>query len=385
VHAKAHAREPWNDPSSTPYVSIENVTKKFGGVTAVDGVTLEIYQGEVFCLLGGSGCGKSTLLRMLAGFEELTAGRIVIDGVDMADVPPYERPVNMMFQSYALFPHMTVEQNVGFGLKQEGLPKAQVRSRVSDMLDLVRLGDLGRRRPHQLSGGQQQRVALARALVKQPKLMLLDEPLAALDKKLREETQFELINIQEKLGITFMVVTHDQEEAMTLSSRIGIMQEGEIVQTGTPVQVYESPNSRFVANFVGSVNLFEGSLEAGSDDHMRVESEDAGITILTDSGFDVQPGSRVWVAVRPEKIDLAKKSDETQEQARSRPTANQVAGIVEEIAYLGRLSIYHVVLESGKRVTVTSPNQDRMATEAVTWNDEVTLSWSTSSGVVLVG
>jgi putrescine transport system ATP-binding protein len=385
VHAKAHAREPWNDPSSTPYVSIENVTKKFGEVTAVDGVTLEIYQGEVFCLLGGSGCGKSTLLRMLAGFEELTAGRIVIDGVDMADVPPYERPVNMMFQSYALFPHMTVEQNVGFGLKQEGLPKAQVRSRVSDMLDLVRLGDLGRRRPHQLSGGQQQRVALARALVKQPKLMLLDEPLAALDKKLREETQFELINIQEKLGITFMVVTHDQEEAMTLSSRIGIMQEGEIVQTGTPVQVYESPNSRFVANFVGSVNLFEGSLEAGSDDHMRVESEDAGITILTDSGFDVQPGSRVWVAVRPEKIDLAKKSDETQEQARSRPTANQVAGIVEEIAYLGRLSIYHVVLESGKRVTVTSPNQDRMATEAVTWNDEVTLSWSTSSGVVLVG
>jgi putrescine transport system ATP-binding protein len=385
VHAKAHAREPWNDPSSTPYVSIENVTKKFGGVTAVDGVTLEIYQGEVFCLLGGSGCGKSTLLRMLAGFEELTAGRIVIDGVDMADVPPYERPVNMMFQSYALFPHMTVEQNVGFGLKQEGLPKAQVRSRVSDMLDLVRLGDLGRRRPHQLSGGQQQRVALARALVKQPKLMLLDEPLAALDKKLREETQFELINIQEKLGITFMVVTHDQEEAMTLSSRIGIMQEGEIVQTGTPVQVYESPNSRFVANFVGSVNLFEGSLEAGSDDHMRVESEDAGITILTDSGFDVQPGSRVWVAVRPEKIDLAKKSDENHEQARSRPTANQVAGIVEEIAYLGRLSIYHVVLESGKRVTVTSPNQDRMATEAVTWNDEVTLSWSTSSGVVLVG
>ncbi len=254
---------PWKDPAVVPYVRIEKVTKKFGDFIAVDDVSLDIYRGEVFCLLGGSGCGKTTLLRMLAGFEEPTAGKISIDGVDMTGIAPYERPVNMMFQSYALFPHMTVEQNVSFGLKQDKLPRGEIRDRVAAMLELVKLTQFAGRKPHQLSGGQRQRVALARSLVKRPKLLLLDEPLGALDRKLREHTQFELINIQEKLGVTFVVVTHDQEEAMTLASRIGVMNHGEIVQVGTPSDIYEYPTSRFVADFVGSVNLFEGTPGGG--------------------------------------------------------------------------------------------------------------------------
>ena len=248
--------EPWKDPAAVPYIRIEKVTKKFGDFVAVDEVSLKIYQGEIFCLLGASGCGKTTLLRMLAGFEEPTAGKIWIDGADMAGIPPYKRPVNMMFQSYALFPHMTVEQNVAFGLKQDKTPRGEIKDRVNAMLELVKLTQFAGRKPHQLSGGQRQRVALARSLVKQPKLLLLDEPLGALDRKLREHTQFELVNIQEKLGVTFVVVTHDQEEAMTLASRIGVMNHGEIVQVGTPSDIYEYPISRFVADFVGSVNLF---------------------------------------------------------------------------------------------------------------------------------
>ena len=231
----------WNDPQATPYISIDSVTKKFGDFVAVNDVSLKVYRGELFCLLGGSGCGKTTLLRMLAGFEEPTTGRISIDGVDMTGIPPYERPVNMMFQSYALFPHMTVEQNVAFGLKQDGLPKREIATRVADMLNLVKLTQFAKRKPHQLSGGQRQRVALARSLVKRPKLLLLDEPLGALDKKLREHTQFELVNLQEQLGVTFMVVTHDQEEAMTLATRIGVMDAGRIVQIGTPKDIYEYP------------------------------------------------------------------------------------------------------------------------------------------------
>ncbi|HEV7716185.1 MAG TPA: ABC transporter ATP-binding protein, partial [Steroidobacteraceae bacterium] len=241
--ARAEERKaPWKDPRAEPYIRIDDVSKKFGEFTAVNDVSLKIYQGEIFCLLGGSGCGKTTLLRMLAGFEQPSDGRIYIDGADMAGVPPYKRPVNMMFQSYALFPHMTVEQNVAFGLKQEGTPKAEVISRVAEMLSMVKLQDFAKRKPHQLSGGQRQRVALARSLIKRPKLLLLDEPLGALDKKLREHTQFELVNIQEKLGVTFVVVTHDQEEAMTLATRIGVMNQGRIVQVGTPHEIYEYPS-----------------------------------------------------------------------------------------------------------------------------------------------
>ncbi len=367
--------EPWNDPQAEPYVRIENVTKRFGNFAAVDSVSLSIYKAEVFCLLGGSGCGKSTLLRMLAGFEPLTAGRILIDNVDMAGIPPFERPVNMMFQSYALFPHMTVEKNVAFGLRQDGLPGAEIDKRVNDMLELVKLGAFAKRKPHQLSGGQRQRVALARSLVKRPKVLLLDEPLGALDKKLREETQFELINIQEELGVTFMVVTHDQEEAMTLSSRIGVMNDGVIAQTGTPTEIYEFPNSRFVADFIGSVNVFEGRIVEDEADHVRIESQEAGCDLYVDHGVSARSGAQVWVAVRPEKISIASE----------RPGQNEncAAGVVDEIAYMGGLSIYHVILDSGKKVRVTQPNLLRTSTGRITWEDQVYLAWHPSSGIVL--
>src|SRR5690242_8492064 len=261
------------DPAP-PYVRLQAVSKKFGDFTAVDEVSLDIRRGEIFCLLGGSGSGKTTLLRMLAGFERPSAGTIYIDGVDMGAIPPYERPVNMMFQSYALFPHMSVEKNVAFGLEQEGIKRDAIRRQVGEILDIVKMGGLGARKPHQLSGGQRQRVALARALVKRPKLLLLDEPLAALDKKLREHTQFELLNIQQRLGVTFIVVTHDQEEAMTLGQRLGVMNHGKIVQVGTPSDIYESPASRFVADFIGSVNLFEGRVLANGADGLCITSAD---------------------------------------------------------------------------------------------------------------
>ena len=367
--------EPWNDPHAQPYVRIENVTKMFGDFTAVDSVSLEIYQTEVFCLLGGSGCGKSTLLRVLAGFEAPTSGRVLIDGIDMAGIPPYERPTNMMFQSYALFPHMTVENNVAFGLRQDGVPGAQITKRVGDMLELVKLSPLAKRKPHQLSGGQRQRVALARSLIKQPKLLLLDEPLGALDKKLREETQFELINIQEELGVTFIVVTHDQEEAMTLSSRIGVMNAGEIVQTGTPSEIYEYPNSRFVADFIGSVNVFEGRIVEDKPDHVRIESEEAGCPLYIDHGVSITSGSRVWVAVRPEKIEIARDKPAQQD--------NCIKAVVDEIAYMGNQSIYHVLLESGKKLRITRPNQSRTPSDKITWEDQVFVTWHPSSGVVL--
>src|SRR5262245_17002106 len=297
--------EPWRDPHAEAYVRIENITKRFGDFVAVNNVSLKIYKGEIFCLLGGSGCGKSTLLRMMAGFEEPSSGAIYLDGQDMAGIPPYERPVNMMFQSYALFPHMTVEKNIAFGLEQEkGLARSEIASRVVDMLDIVKLREYAVRKPHQLSGGQRQRVALARALVKRPKLLLLDEPLAALDKKLREATQFELINIQEQLGVTFIVVTHDQEEAMTLASRIGVMNRGEIVQIGTPTEIYEFPMTKFVADFIGSVNMFEGQLVEDLPDRARIKSDELGGVIYIDHGISSAPGATVWAALRPEKINI---------------------------------------------------------------------------------
>ena len=365
----------WTDPDARPYLRIENVTKSFGRFTAVDNVSLNVYRSELFCLLGGSGCGKTTLLRMLAGFETPSSGRIIIDDIDIAGIPPYERPVNMMFQSYALFPHMSVEANVGFGLRQERIHHSDVKRRVAAMLDLVKLEDFAKRKPHQLSGGQRQRVALARALIKQPKLLLLDEPLGALDRKLRENTQFELIRIQEDLGITFVVVTHDQEEAMTLSTRIGVMNAGRIVQTGTPGDVYEHPNSRFVADFIGSVNLFEGRVVEDRPDQVRIDSAEAGCRLFINYGVSVRPGSPVAVAVRPEKIRISR----TQSGERE----NTAAGRIEEVAYMGNLSVYRVALQTGKVVQVSMPNLDR-DTEQFSASDSVFVSWKPSSGVVLV-
>ena len=369
------AVQPWNDPQAVPYVRIERVVKKFGDFTAVNDVSLKIYKRELFCLLGGSGCGKTTLLRMLAGFEEPTSGKIFIDGVDMTGIPPYERPVNMMFQSYALFPHMTVEQNVAFGLKQDGLPKAEIASRVADMLNLVRLSQFAKRKPHQLSGGQRQRVALARSLVKRPKLLLLDEPLGALDKKLREHTQFELVNLQEQLGVTFVVVTHDQEEAMTLSSRIGVMNAGEIIQVGTPKDIYEYPNSKFVAEFIGNVNMFQGRLIEDEPDHVRLDCAEIGGTIFVSHGVSTPPDATLWAAIRPEKMHI---SIERPDQ-----TDNVTRGVVKEIAYMGDLSIYLVQLESGKIARVTQPNTYRHAEDSITWDQQVFLSWHPSSPVVI--
>ncbi|HYE50286.1 MAG TPA: polyamine ABC transporter ATP-binding protein [Azospirillaceae bacterium] len=368
--------EPWNDPDAVPYVRIERVTKRFGDFTAVDDVSLSIYRREFFSLLGGSGSGKTTLLRMLAGFETPTEGKIFIDGVDMSGIPPYERPVNMMFQSYALFPHMTVEGNVAFGLHQDRVPKAEIRDRVQEILELVQLGQFAKRKPHQLSGGQRQRVALARSLVKRPKLLLLDEPLGALDKKLREQTQFELVNIQEKVGITFVVVTHDQEEAMTMSSRIAVMNKGRIAQTGTPTEIYEYPNSRFTAEFIGSVNMFAGRIVESEPDHSLIRSEEAGCDLYVSHAAHLPEGTPCWVAVRPEKISVSKEPP-------ADLSRNAAQGIVREIAYLGDMSIYVIDLDSGRRVRVTAPNVTRRTELPITWEDRVYLTWRPFAGVVL--
>ena len=372
---KAH-KAPWKDPRAEPYIRIEDVTKKFGEFVAVNDVSLSIYRGEIFCLLGGSGCGKTTLLRMLAGFEVPTQGRIFIDGQDMEGVPPYERPVNMMFQSYALFPHMTVEQNVAFGLKQEGLPREDIEARVAEMIGIVKLNGLEQRKPHQLSGGQRQRVALARSLVKRPKLLLLDEPLGALDKKLREHTQFELVGIQERLGVTFVVVTHDQEEAMTLASRIGVMNQGRIVQVGTPPEIYEFPSTRFVAEFIGNVNMFEGRIEADEPDHVTIRSPELPSLIYVGHGVSAAPDALVWAAVRPEKMRLSRESPQTE--------FNSGPGVVKEIAYMGDTSIYLVQLDTGKMVRITQPNRSRhMQDDALTWDERCWVGWDHTSCVVV--
>jgi putrescine transport system ATP-binding protein len=365
----------WNDPQATPYISIDSVTKKFGDFVAVNDVSLKVYRGELFCLLGGSGCGKTTLLRMLAGFEEPTTGRISIDGVDMTGIPPYERPVNMMFQSYALFPHMTVEQNVAFGLKQDGVPKREIVTRVADMLNLVKLTQFAKRKPHQLSGGQRQRVALARSLVKRPKLLLLDEPLGALDKKLREHTQFELVNLQEQLGVTFIVVTHDQEEAMTLATRIGVMEAGRIVQIGTPKDIYEYPNCKYVAEFIGNINVFQGQMIEDEPDHVRIATPEMEGTIYVNHGVSAASDAVVWAAVRPEKIQLSIEPPQQQD--------NVTRGVVKEIAYMGDMSIYLVQLSTGKMMRVTQPNAYRHADD-ITWDQQVYLHWHASSPVVLI-
>jgi putrescine transport system ATP-binding protein len=365
----------WKQDGAVPFLRIEGVTKKFGEFTAVDNVSLDIYENELFCLLGGSGSGKSTLLRMLAGFEEPTSGRILIDGVDMAGMEPWKRPVNMMFQSYALFPHLNVFENVAFGLKREGINKKEVKERVMKMLDLVQLSHLAKRKPNQLSGGQRQRVALARSLIKRPKLLLLDEPLGALDKKLREETQFELMNIQEELGVTFVVVTHDQEEAMTLSTRIGVMNNGIVVQTDEPRDVYEYPNSKFVAEFIGSVNMFAGRVIQDEVDSVTIASKEAGSQLTVNHGINCAPDQQAHVAVRPEKIRITAEKPQQ--------STNCVYGYIEDYAYMGNMTVYKVRLYSGKEVRVTQPNFNRKSMERLTWDQEVYLSWDEESSVVL--
>lgn len=373
---KADSGRPWLDPNAKPQIVIDAVSKTFGAVTAVDNVSLNIYQGEMFALVGSSGCGKTTLLRTLAGFERQTSGHISIDGVEMSDVPPHERPVNMMFQSYALFPHMTVESNVGYGIRRFRIDRAERKRRIEQALEMVQLAHLAGRKPHQLSGGQRQRVALARALIRRPKVLLLDEPLSALDKKLREKTQFELMDLQHEVGITFVVVTHDQDEAMALSSRIAVMDRGKVVQVGTPSEIYEFPSSRFVADFVGTTNLFEGTVMAIESGLVRVQCNETGGELLVDDVGRFSPRQRVWVALRPEKIRLGK-------QPPAAERVNVLRGVVWELGYLGKTSTYQIKIPSGKLVMVHAQNERRTSEWAIDWNDEVYVSWQADGAIIL--
>ncbi|HYN58589.1 MAG TPA: polyamine ABC transporter ATP-binding protein [Rubrivivax sp.] len=357
----------------TAFLRIENLVKDFDGYKAVNDVTLDIAQGEIFALLGSSGCGKSTLLRMLAGFETPTSGRIVLAGQDLARLPPYQRPMNMMFQSYALFPHLSVWDNIAFGLRRDGLAKDKVSDRVEAMLKLVQLGKFAKRKPHQLSGGQQQRVALARSLAKQPQLLLLDEPLGALDKKLREETQIELVNIIEQVGVTCVMVTHDQEEAMTMASRIAIMSEGRFLQVGPPAEIYETPATRFVADFIGNVNLMDGTLEVDQPDHVIISCADCKHYV--GHGITGNEGMPVSVALRPEKIHVSRKQPEDE--------YNTARGTIKELSYFGSFTVYHIELASGARLKVSLTNVQRHRDDEFTWGDTVWAHWSRSAHVVL--
>ena len=364
----------WLDPEAKPFLEFRGVTKSFDGIPAVRDVNLAIYQNELFCLLGGSGSGKTTLLRILAGFESPTEGSVWIDGVDITNVPAYERPVNMMFQSYALFPHMSVFDNVAYGLKRDGLPKSEIAVRVSELLELVRLSAFANRKPDQLSGGQRQRVALARALAKRPKVLLLDEPLGALDKNLREDTQLELIKIQESLGMTFIVVTHDQEEAMTLATRIGVMDEGYLVQTDEPHTIYEYPNSAYVADFIGDINLFECVVTDNEAGELSLYASQLDTAIELDGPVTGAVNQTLWYAVRPEKMRLTRDPSDA---------VNALKGVVHEIAYLGDFSVYWVDLDCGPRVRVSRPNIRRLDDFAEAWGEEVWITWDGSAGVVL--
>ena len=375
---QAFTDRPWLDPQAKPQIVIDGISKTYDGFTAVDDVSLNIFKGEMFALLGGSGCGKTTLLRMLAGFTDASAGRVSIDGADMTGVPPHERPVNMMFQSYALFPHMTVEKNVGYGLRRLRLDRAEHRRRVDEALEMVQLASLGHRKPHQLSGGQRQRVALARALIRRPKVLLLDEPLSALDKKLREQTQFELMNIQYQLGITFVFVTHDQEEAMALSTRIAVMDKGKVIQVGAPADIYEFPQSRFVADFIGTTNLFEGAVTACAPGATRVHCPESGCELVVDDNGGYGPGQRVWVALRPEKIRLSKEP-----LSGAGAAMNQLKGVVWELGYLGKHSTYRIKTETGKLVTVVAQNERRTSEWSIDWSDEVYLTWTPDAAILL--
>ncbi|QYJ85364.1 polyamine ABC transporter ATP-binding protein [Shewanella mesophila] len=356
-------------------LKIDRVSKLFDDVRAVDDVSLNINRGEIFALLGGSGSGKSTLLRMLAGFEKPSDGRIYLDGVDITDMPPYERPINMMFQSYALFPHMTVAQNIAFGLKQDKMPKAEIDQRVQEMLKLVHMEAYAKRKPNQLSGGQRQRVALARSLAKRPKLLLLDEPMGALDKKLRTQMQLEVVDILEAVGVTCVMVTHDQEEAMTMAERISIMNDGWIAQTGTPTDIYESPANRMVAEFIGSVNLFEADIVEDEADHLVIQSPNIAQQFYVGYGVSTSVDStKVWLAVRPEKTHISREQPQGQ--------YNWCAGEVEDIAYLGGISVYYIRLSNNQLIQSVMTNSDRRS-DSPTWEEKVFVSWEADSGVVL--
>jgi len=367
---------PWLDSTQKPYIQIENVTKKFGDFTAIDNLTLDIYKNEFFSLLGPSGCGKTTLLRMLAGFEKITNGKILLDGEDISEIPPHLRPINMMFQSYALFPHMTVEKNIAFGLKQDKMPENLINQRVEEMLELVELTDFAKRKPNQLSGGQSQRVALARSLAKRPKLLLLDEPLGALDKRLREQTQFELMDIQEKLKVTFVIVTHDQEEAMTVSSRIGVMDSGNLIQVATPAEIYEAPINKDVADFIGDVNLLKGIYKGQNEIGTQLLSDDSNSIIYATQKVDAAIGNQLWFAIRPEKLEISKRLPKNEH--------NILKGTIEDIAYGGSFSTYHVKLENSTILKAIRANRERTKEHHLTWGDEVFLQWAPHSAVVLL-
>ncbi|MGV1834886.1 ABC transporter ATP-binding protein [Rhizobium rhizogenes] len=366
---------PWTDPSAKPYISFKNVTKKFGDFVAVDNLSLDIYNREFFALLGASGCGKSTLLRMLAGFEQPTTGEIILDGQSLAGTPPYRRPVNMMFQSYALFPHMSVEKNIAFGLRQDGMPKTEIAERVAQMLKLVKLEQFAKRKPHQLSGGQRQRVALARSLAKRPKVLLLDEPLGALDKKLREETQFELMDLQQSLGLTFVVVTHDQEEAMTMADRIAVMSHGKVAQIATPAEIYEAPNSRFVADFIGDVNILEGNVSSASSGIIEIAVDPAIMLRIASSDTPVE-GSRASLAIRPEKLRITPRPP-------ANASVNAAEGEIWDIAYLGDMTVFHVKLKNGQVVKASSLNAVRAVEEPFAYDQNVWVSFDENAGVLL--
>ena len=369
---------PETDPSK--FLSIRDLVKDFDGYKAVNNVSLDIAKGEIFALLGSSGCGKSTLLRMLAGFEKPTSGSIVLAGQDVATMPPYERPMNMMFQSYALFPHLSVWDNIAFGLRRAGMARDDIAAQVEAMLKLVQLGKFGQRKPHQLSGGQQQRVALARSLAKKPQLLLLDEPLGALDKKLREETQIELVNIIENVGVTCVMVTHDQEEAMTMASRLAVMSEGRFLQVGAPGDIYETPATRFVADFIGNVNLMEGTLSDDQVDHVIIDCADCQHYV--GHGITGTEGMAVTVALRPEKIRIGRELLPPQD-GEPEGGLNRVKGTIKDLSYFGSFTVYHLALASGMVLKISASNTERHRADSLTWGDAAWASWSPDAHVVL--
>ncbi|NPD17968.1 ABC transporter ATP-binding protein [Alterinioella nitratireducens] len=379
MQAQARPAEfaPWNDPNETPLIRFDGVTKRFGNFTAIDDIDLAIHRKEFFALLGPSGCGKTTLMRMLAGFEAPTEGQITIGGKDMAGIPPNKREVNMMFQSYALFPHLTIWDNIAFGLKRSDMAKDQIAARVDEMLRLTRLERFSKRKPHQISGGQRQRVALARSLAKAPKLLLLDEPLGALDKKLRQDTQFELMDIQEKTETTFVIVTHDQEEAMTVASRVAVMDNGKIIQVDTPPRIYESPNSVYVADFIGDVNLITGTAQLGQGGAALLTWAEGQPEIIGTAGEGLSASAPATFAIRPEKVNIS--------ESRPECVNNVVRGKIHDIAYLGNISTYHVELPDGQIIKAQTANNRRLSQRMYTWEDEVYLSWTDTAGLVLAG
>ncbi|WP_171101426.1 MULTISPECIES: ABC transporter ATP-binding protein [unclassified Ruegeria] len=366
---------PWDDPQAEPLIQFQNVSKRFGDFTAIDNLSLDIFEREFFALLGPSGCGKTTMMRMLAGFEKPTDGHILLGGRDIDPVPPNKRAVNMMFQSYALFPHLSIWENIAFGLRRDNMPKHDLEERVEEMLRLTRLEKFARRKPHQISGGQRQRVALARSLAKAPKLLLLDEPLGALDKKLRQDTQFELMDIQEKTGTTFVIVTHDQEEAMTVASRVAVMDQGQLMQVATPDRIYETPASVYVADFIGDVNIIQGRATAQGDESYQVDWAEGQPALLAKSATAFDTGQTCHLAIRPEKVAISA----------DRPTdaVNAVQGKVHDIAYLGNLSTYHVQLADGTIIKAQTANTRRISRRSFTWEDPVWLSWTATAAVLL--